>query len=504
MTSLLRNASLLAPLACGLLPVAAMAQSPNIIYILADDLGWADVGYNQGPIPTPNIDRLARESVILDQHYVAPVCTPTRAALMTGRYWSRFGIYRVQATQALPFDTYTFPRALKTAGYNTALIGKWHLGSKPEWSPNHFGFDYSYGSLGGGTGPWDHRYKEGIYSHTWHRNGERIAEEGHVTDLIGNEAINYIRNNDGAPFFLYVPFTAVHIPLKEPRQWLDAVPAAVVEKMTARYEELRRAQPGLFRPGENGPATSALAREYAACVMHLDHEIGRIVETLEKTGKRGNTIIVFASDNGAAIGVENNDADYPSGQGYSSGAVPGSTHPLRGWKAMLYDGGTRTPAFVNWPGVLAPCTLTQPASIVDWMPTFSALLKIPPPQKDPKWDGINLWPHITGAKTATEERIIYTATNFFGTKTSSLRAGDWKLIASEGEKSLANVMLFNMAADPYETKDLAGANPRKVSELLGKLRAAAKNDDDSVVPPPRQPSPKPSARSAHLKHSTPN
>lgn len=458
-------------------PAPLPTPKPNIVCILADDLGWADVGFNQGIVPTPNIDRLAREGVIIAQHYVAPVCTPTRAALMSGRYWSRFGVYGVSATQSLPFDTFTLPRAMKAAGYNTALLGKWHLGSKPEWGPDKFGFDYSYGSLGGGTGPWDHRYKEGVYSHTWHRNCELITEEGHVTDLLGNEAVKYINNNDGTPFLLYIPFTAVHLPVKEPRRWTDAVPPAVVQKMLARHDELKRTRPDDFRKGKDTPPTPLLAREYAACLMHLDHEIGRIVDALEKTGKRKNTMIIFGSDNGAAISAQNNDTSYPGGQDYTPGGIPGSTHPLRGWKTMLYDGGIRTPAFVNWPGVLAPRTMTQPASITDWMPTLCALLDVPLPEKDLKWDGINLWPHITGEKTANEERTIYTAT-----KDRALRVGDWKLIQfGEGKNGASKPLLFNIADDPNETKNLAAALPGKVAELQKKLKEAAQNDNDSVV-----------------------
>lgn len=457
-------------------PAPLPSAKPNIIYILADDLGWADVGFNQGIVPTPNIDKLAREGVIIKQHYVAPVCTPTRAALMSGRYWSRFGVYGVSALQSLPFDTFTLPRAMKAAGYNTALIGKWHLGSKPDWGPNKFGFDYSYGSLGGGTGPWDHRYKEGVYSHTWHRNCELITEEGHVTDLLANEAVKYISGNDGTPFFLYIPFTAVHLPVKEPGHWVEAVSPEVVKEMVERYGELKDTQPDCFRAGKDAPTTPELAREYAACLMHLDHEIGRIVETLEKTGIRKNTIIVFGSDNGAAIGAQNNDTSYPGGQGYAPGGIPGSTHPLHGWKTMVYEGGIRTPAFVNWPGVLAPRVMTQPASITDWMPTFCALLNVPLPQKDLKWDGINLWPFITGEKTADEERIIYTAT-----KDRALRVGDWKLIQIGEGKDASKILLYNLAEDPNEKKNLAAAMPDKVAGMQRKLRNAAKNDNDSVV-----------------------
>ncbi|MBM4077283.1 MAG: arylsulfatase, partial [Planctomycetes bacterium] len=149
---------------------AKNTQKPNIVFIMADDLGWGDVGFHGGNAPTPNLDRLVRNGLELTQHYVAPVCSPTRTGLMTGRCWSRFNVTNPQNERALPWDTVTLPRALKVAGYETCLTGKWHLGSLPEQGPNHFGFDHSYGSLAGGVSPWNHRYKQGPFSQTWHCN----------------------------------------------------------------------------------------------------------------------------------------------------------------------------------------------------------------------------------------------------------------------------------------------------------------------------------------------
>ena len=143
--------------------VAAEEAKPNIVFIMADDLGWADVAFHGGNAPTPHLDRLAAQGLELTQHYVAPVCSPTRTGLMTGRCWSRFGVTNPQNERALPWDTITLPLALRNAGYETCLTGKWHLGSQPEWGPNHFGFDHSYGSLAGGVGPWDHSYKQGPF-----------------------------------------------------------------------------------------------------------------------------------------------------------------------------------------------------------------------------------------------------------------------------------------------------------------------------------------------------
>ena len=207
-------------------PLAGATDRPNIVLLVADDLGWADVGFHGGHINTPNLDRLAHGGVVLNQHYVAPVCSPTRCSLLTGRYWSRFGINAPENRRAMIFDTVTLATAMKAVGYDTALIGKWHLGSKVEWGPNKYGFDHSYGSLAGGCGPYDHRYKNRFgtvphreYTYTWHRDYDLVTEAGHVTDLLADEAIRWLKRRGERPFFLYVPFTAVHIPAAEPRRW---------------------------------------------------------------------------------------------------------------------------------------------------------------------------------------------------------------------------------------------------------------------------------------------
>lgn len=206
---------------------SASGRPPNVVVIVADDLGWGDVGYQGSRIPTPEIDRLADEGVVLEQHYVAPMCTPTRVALLTGRYWSRFGNRKPSNERVLPWGTPTLASLFKDRGYTTALTGKWHLGSLPKWRPHHFGFDHAYGPLAGGIGPWNHRYKKGPYSESWHEDGRLIDEVGHVTDLLGNAAVRFIhRSREGIkPFFLYVPFTALHHPLDEPIPWLEQAPS---------------------------------------------------------------------------------------------------------------------------------------------------------------------------------------------------------------------------------------------------------------------------------------
>ena len=438
----------LASLAALSLPPAFAAESkPNIVFIMADDLGWADVAFHGGNAPTPNLDKLAAAGLELTQHYVAPVCSPTRTGLLTGRFWSRFGVSSPQNERALPWDTATLPRALKRSGYDTCITGKWHLGSKPEWGPNHFGFDHSYGSLAGGVGPWNHFYKEGPFSTTWHRNEKLLVEEGHVTDLIASEAIKWVAERKEAPFFLYVPFTAVHLPVLEPKEWLDHVPAKI---------------------------KGDVPRHYAACVMHLDDAVGRILAALEKSGKRENTMVVFTSDNGGST-AQNYDRKYPADV-YPEGKLPGNNSPLRGQKGQLYEGGIRVPTIVSWPGKLKAGKCTSPVHVSDWMPTFCALAGHVS-DKDLRWDGENIWPLLAGEKARRAGPLYWVAPGF---RASAVRSGDWKLIR-HGEGDKAKIELFNLADDPSETADLAERMPDKATELLKELLKTSKADRDSLA-----------------------
>ena len=423
------------------------AAKPDIVFIIADDLGWADVAFHGGNAATPNLDRLAREGLELAQHYVAPVCSPTRTGLMTGRCWSRFGVTNPQNERALPWDTVTLPKALKSVGYDTCLTGKWHLGSLPEQGPNHFGFDHSYGSLAGGVSPWNHRYKQGPFTQTWHRNEKLIEESGHVTDLIATEAVTWIESRGAASFFLYVPFTAVHLPIKEPDEWLRRVPDSI---------------------------KGDVPRHYAACVMHLDDAVGRIVTALEKKGRRDNTLLVFTSDNGGST-VENNDLHYPD-DNCPNGKLTGNNKPWRGEKGSLYEGGTRVPTIVSWPGRAKPGKVNSPVQITDWMPTLSSLAGFRS-DRDVKWDGTNIEPLLTD-HLALPERSLYAVAP--GWRSRSLRLGDWKLIVHD-EKSVRKVELFDLAHDPGETNNQADQLTDRVQQLLSKLDAAAARDRDAVA-----------------------
>lgn len=441
------SVSLFVSLLVTIVPAGVEADDapPNFVVLVADDLGWGDVGYHGSSIQTPHLDRLAGEGVRLHQHYVASMCSATRSALLSGRYWSRFGVTGATNSRVYPFDTVTLAGALQSVGYETAITGKWHLGSKPEWGPRRFGFDHSHGSLAGGVGPWNHLYKRGQYSTTWHRNDELIEEEGHVTDLITNEAVRWIESRKDKPFFLYVPFTAVHIPLDEPSPWLE------------RYSDIAKIG----------------KRHYAASATHMDDSIGKIVAALEKAGKRDDTLVVFFSDNGTRPDVRNDDPQYPGT--YPAGPAGGSNLPLRGQKAQIYEGGIRVPALVQWPGRLKPGVFDAPMHVVDWMPTLCGLAGYRP-SRELKWDGQDMWPQITG-RSSVEPRTLYWAG--VGFRSAALRDGDWKLVVHHRPQE--QVELFDLARDPNEQNDLAKQHPQRVAELKRLLAEHAAADRDALA-----------------------
>lgn len=432
------------------------AEKPNILFILADDLGWGDVGYHGSVIRTPNIDRLVSIGIELDQHYVSPICTPTRASLLTGRYPSRFGSHATVPTcqPVLPDGYETLATSLRNAGYDTALFGKWHLGSDLKYTPNNYGFNTSYGSMAGGVDPYNHCYKKGKFSATWHRNGELITERGHVTDLITREAIEWIETRD-RPWFCHLAFTAVHIPIKAPEIWLD------------KYQ---------YETYDEDPAKDRSFKRYAAYASHMDYAVGQLIESLKCTGQFEKTIIVFTSDNGAIH-------EYPPEEIYSypgwQWETPrlGSNLPLRGEKGELYEGGVRTPTIISWPGTLQPGKCEYPLQIVDWMPTFTRLVGYEP-CSDPCWDGIDIWPVLSGGGKVIRERPMYW--NISGTK-FAIRDGDWKLIINDMMKP-EEFELYNIRFDPYERENRIKNEPELVKRLLNLLARERSFDDSSKRP----------------------
>jgi arylsulfatase A-like enzyme len=433
-------------LACGL--AYGQAPKPNVLFIVADDLGWADVGWHGGFGKTPHMDRLVKEGVELDQHYVQPVCTPTRTALMSGRYPGRFGPHSLAPSnlRAMPLGTVTMASMLKSLGYATYQTGKWHLGARVEWGPNAFGFDHGYGTLTGAADPWTHKYRVGPYEDTWHRDGKLFHEEGNVTELVAAEAVRRIEEKKG-PWFIYVPFHAVHTPVDAP-------------------EEFKKLYEGVKFHDE--PEKQDSRMRMAAMISQLDAKIGQMVAALEKTGQRENTLIVFTSDNG---GIESLKNAYVGEVGHSP--LNSENDPLRGQKNTLYEGGTRVCAFANWPGVLMPQKFTTAMHVVDWMPTLATLVGYEP-KEDLKWDGVSQWLPLRGARIMPLPRSIYIAHR---SGDASLRLGEWKLIS----RAKGKAELFNIAADAYEIQNLAAENPAKVAELAA-LLATEKAKDDPKLP----------------------
>lgn len=425
------------------------AERPNILLIVADDLGWADVGWHGGFGKTPHMDKLVREGRELDQHYVQPVCTPTRTALMSGRCPGRFGPQALSPSnlRAMPLSTPTIASALKSLGYRTHLAGKWHLGARPEWIPNAYGFDTSYGTLTGAADPWTHKYrKDSPYVDTWHRDGRFFHEEGNATELVAAEALKRITQGGDQPWFMYVPFHAVHSPVDAPAQYKKLYDGVKFHEDPVKQESRLR---------------------IAAMVAQLDAKVGELIAALERTGQREKTLVVFTSDNGGLESLKNAYV----------GTVPDSpfnseNDPLRGQKNTLFEGGIRVCAFANWPGRLKPAKVSAPLYVADWFPTLAALTGVKP-EPDPRWDGLDRWKVLTGEEATPAPRTIYIA----HPQGRALRHGDWKIVAPNKAKA----MLFNLAADPYEKEDLATKEPKRLAELRA-LLAAEYAKDDKVMP----------------------
>jgi arylsulfatase A-like enzyme len=423
------------------------AKTPNILFVVADDLGWSDVGWHGGFAKTPHMDQLVRTGLELDQHYVQPVCTPTRTALMSGRYPGRFGPHALAPSnlRAMPLSTITLATALKSLGYHTYQSGKWHLGARAEWGPNAFGFEQSYGTLTGAADPWTHKYRRGPYEDTWHRNGKRLDETGNATELVAAEAIRWIEAKQ-APWFLYVPFHAVHTPVDAPEEYKRLYDGVTFHKEPKLHDSRLR---------------------MAAMISQLDAKMGAMVAALERTGQRENTLIIFSSDNGGIESLKNayvgEVADSP---------LNSENDPLRGQKGTLYEGGIRVCAFANWPGKLQPRKHSEPMHVVDWFPTLASLVNYKSPT-DLQWDGINQWPALTGATTKPTLRSIYVATQ----NARAVRYGDWKLITREK----GAVELFHLQEDPYEKNEISLKHPEKVAELQAIL-AEHRSKDQPAIP----------------------
>jgi len=441
--------ALLSGIACLCATLAgAQTQKPNIVFLLVDDLGYADCGFNGGKeIKTPNIDRLAKSGTIIESHYVQPVCSPTRSTLLTGRYPTHTGVYTIVSPGApwgLPLAERTLADALRAAGYRTALTGKWHLGEfEKAYQPNARGFDHQYGHF---FGMLDYYTHDRMGKLDWYRNGEPLKEEGYTTHLITKEACKIIESTDKSkPLFLYVPFNGVHAPFQVPDNYLKP------------YGALKGNR-----------------QKLAGMLAAVDEAIAQIEDSLRKTGLLENTLIVFSSDNG--------------------GPPPGDNTPLRDFKGTIYEGGTRAAAFANWPGhIPADQRVRQPMHMIDWYPTLIKLAGGSLEQKLPI-DGLDIWPMLTKGAASPHDAILSVSTQ--GPSRAAVRMGDWKLMVSgnadadggeddgaanakkKGKKvdgKYEPVALYNLAEDPSESKNLAVAQPERVKAMHARLAQLLKD-----------------------------
>lgn len=424
-------------------------KKPNIIIILTDDLGWGDVSYHGGFIPTPNIDKLASNGLEMNRFYSNPVCSPTRASLLTGMHIFNHGVVRPMMNPAaeqvgLPVEIKIMPQYFKEAGYQTALSGKWHLGMSDEkfW-PSNRGFDSTYGHMTGGIGYFDHTAAGRL---DWHRDNTALREEGYSTELIANEAVNIIKRRDkDTPLFLYIAFNAPHTPIQAPIE--------IVESFSYIEDEKERV--------------------YAANIFALDAEIGKIINAIKDQEILEETIIVFFSDNGPVYGVD----------AITKVVAPnlvnakGSTGGLKGSKTSALEGGIRIPASIWWKGVIENSKSDQFFFVQDILPTLLAAAGIKLP-KDAAIDGRNKWKNLLnntiqppqnafiGARIIADERALFN--------------NQWKLYYKKPQILpdflSGSYSLFNIIDDPYEENDLSEQEPKIFNQMKETLHSMPERD----------------------------
>ncbi|MEY4482659.1 MAG: Arylsulfatase [Verrucomicrobiota bacterium] len=415
-------------------PGTAFAAPPNVMVIVADDLGYGDIGVHGGKdVPTPNIDALANRGVRCTSGYVsAPYCSPSRAGFLTGRCQTRFGHefnphVGDETKLGLPLDQRTIANHLHDAGYATGLIGKWHQGFSPEHHPQARGFDDYFGFLVGGHNYLLHKDAEAkfgsAHSHDMiYRSRELQKLEGYTTDLFTDEAVAFMDRHDAKPWFLYLAYNAVHTPLEVLAKYGDRVPASI---------------------------TDPERRGYLSLLVGLDDAIGRLSAHLKTTGRDKDTVIFFFSDNGGA------------GRKPFLAYNTGINNPLRGDKGQTLEGGIRVPFFVSWPGKLpAGKVYDEPVSAIDILPTACALAET---KVGAAVEGINLLPHLTGENAAAPHDALYWR---FGPQ-KAIRKGNWKLVDWRDfeSKTQSGWQLYDLSKDIGEKENVAAAHPDLVADM---------------------------------------
>lgn len=441
----------------------ARASAPNVILLVADDLGWRDVGFHQGEVETPHLDGLAAGGVVLDRFYVQPICSPTRASVMTGKSSARLGLYRPLSKldqKGIPMEEEILPAFFSAAGYQTFMVGKWHLGhAEKRFFPHARGFDHFYGNLTGGIGYWDHNHGGG---HDWQRNGTTLREEGYATHLTADEAVRLLRQRDRTrPVFLYVAFNAPHLPNEAPGDSIEA------------YAETMRTE----------------RRIHAAMVSELDAAIGRILETLHAEGMREDTLVWFFSDNGGlnrssspATVVRLVDAlvalfgePLPIGvlefvrENVNAGGSDNA--PFRGGKGLVYEGGIRVPSLVSWPGRLAPGRSDAFVTAQDVLPTMLTAVGLED-RVPSDLDGASRWRALQSDEVSPFGDEPPRDFRVQGYSDVALVRPPWKLVVPGSLLPWgAAPELYRIDQDPTESTDLATQHPEKVAELTAALDA---------------------------------
>ena len=433
----------------------AAAAPPNVVLMLADDLGWNGVSYHGNWAETPNIDRIAHEGLELDRFYVAPMCSPTRAGLLTGRYPIRFGLARAvippYRNHGLPVEERTLAEALGDAGYqHRGIFGKWHLGHHQEkWHPLNQGFTHFLGHYNGAIDYFD-LTRDG--QRDWHVNFDPAEGDGYATDLVADAACEFIRDaaKEGAPYFCYIPFNAPHSPFQ------------------AKEDALKHVKAG------KKPNAS---KTYRAMIWTLDQAVGQVLEAVESTGEADNTQVWFISDNGGV------------------GQFPRNNQPLRGSKLTTFEGGVRVVACVRWPaGWKGDREVENTIGYLDVMPTILASAGIAPAAGQPKdrpLDGVSLNQLLADPSTDFPERDWYSYHGQAGPEqeTIAVKTAKWKLIVNGPDiragvdPATHKIFLFSMPDDLLEKNDVASEHPKVVQQLLEKLVAHRSLQPADGVPP---------------------
>lgn len=426
------------------------APQPNIVAIILDDAGWKDVGYHGGDIETPTIDRLAEGGIRLMDFYAYSTCTPSRAAFFSGKAPSELGIvYPIQHDDnyGIPADVETLPEVLQSHGYHTALIGKWHLGVESEFAPLAQGFDYHFGLRGGWTDQYTRENPETGYD--WFRDHEIAPrEEGHTTDLITKDALRYLENVGGDPFFLCLSYTAPHVPIQVDPDW------------SAIYE---------------GKYDTNTRQGYAGMMTQIDNSIAQIVEALERKNLFDETLIVFFSDNGPSSPGKKwyIPEDFHEVNFYGNDGHYGDTGDLRGWKASPYNGGVKVPAFLYWQGTLPSESWESPVIIED---LYGIIVNLA--------DGAS---SVDSDRPLESEDVIRASETFYWRtpRNLALMNNGWKLVLHADTPNTKNASpeLYNLAVDPSESVDRAGDYPEQVERLMALLQHEFSKDAEPHVNP---------------------